>query len=119
MTRGEGFGLPLLEAAASGLPVIATNWSAHTEFLNLINWTKVDYKLCEVHESRVDNEIFMSGSKWAEADEKDFKSKLRYFKNNIKDIKRNALEGAPALIEKYRWESVSKAYDECLKEVLL
>ena len=33
-TRGEGYGLPLLEAAAAGTPVIATNWSGHLDFLN-------------------------------------------------------------------------------------
>jgi glycosyltransferase involved in cell wall biosynthesis len=32
-THGEGFGLPLLEAAVNSLPVIATDWSGHTDFL--------------------------------------------------------------------------------------
>lgn len=34
LTRGEGWGRPYLEAAAHGLPIVATDWSAHTEFLN-------------------------------------------------------------------------------------
>lgn len=32
-TRGEGWGMPILEAMACGLPTIATNWSAQTEFM--------------------------------------------------------------------------------------
>ena len=32
-TRGEGWGLPIAEAMASGLPVIATNFSGPTAFL--------------------------------------------------------------------------------------
>ena len=32
-TRGEGWGLPIAEAMAMGLPVIATNWSGPTAFL--------------------------------------------------------------------------------------
>jgi glycosyltransferase involved in cell wall biosynthesis len=34
LTHGEGFGLPFIEAAACGLPVMATNWSGHIDFLN-------------------------------------------------------------------------------------
>lgn len=33
-SRGEGWGRPHVEAMASGLPVLATNWSGSTEFLN-------------------------------------------------------------------------------------
>ena len=33
-THGEGFGRPLLEASLSGKPVIASNWSGHTDFLD-------------------------------------------------------------------------------------
>ena len=32
-TRGEGFGLPIIEAMAMGLPTIATNFSGQTEFM--------------------------------------------------------------------------------------
>tara|TARA_Y100000034_G_scaffold115386_1_gene152478 strand:+ start:205 stop:1464 length:1260 start_codon:yes stop_codon:yes gene_type:complete len=32
-THGEGFGLPLFEAAGNGLPVIAPDWSGHIDFL--------------------------------------------------------------------------------------
>ena len=35
-TKGEGWGLPLIEAAAAGLPIITTMHSAHTEFLQHI-----------------------------------------------------------------------------------
>ena len=33
-TRGEGWGRPIAEAMAMGLPTIATNWSGHTLFAN-------------------------------------------------------------------------------------
>ncbi|MEQ1693766.1 MAG: glycosyltransferase family 4 protein, partial [Gemmatimonas sp.] len=32
-TRGEGWGRPLMEAMATGLPVIATRWSGHLEYM--------------------------------------------------------------------------------------
>ncbi len=33
-TMGEGFGLPFLEAMAAGVPVLATGYSGHTDFVN-------------------------------------------------------------------------------------
>ncbi|MDA8194904.1 MAG: glycosyltransferase, partial [Thermaerobacter sp.] len=36
-TRGEGWGRPVLEAMASGLPAIATGWSAMADYLNTAN----------------------------------------------------------------------------------
>ena len=34
MTHGEGFGRPLLEATMLGLPVAASGWSGHLDFLD-------------------------------------------------------------------------------------
>ena len=59
LTHGEGFGLPLLEAASVGCPVIATDWSAHTEFLNKGKWMKVQSTLETIHASRADANIWM------------------------------------------------------------
>lgn len=33
-TRGEGWGIPFMEAMAMALPVIGTRWSAHLDFMN-------------------------------------------------------------------------------------
>ena len=33
LAHGEGFGLPLFEAAYNGLPIVATDWSGQTDFL--------------------------------------------------------------------------------------
>lgn len=41
-SRAEGWNLPLLEGLACSKPVVATNYSAHTEFLNKDNATLVE-----------------------------------------------------------------------------
>jgi len=82
LTRGEGFGLPLLEAAASGLPVITTNWSGHLDFMKLGKFIPVDFTLVDIPPTRIDNNIFMQGTKWAQPIEADFKKRLSKFKDS-------------------------------------
>ena len=43
--RSEGFGLAMAEAMALGKPVIATNWSGNTDFMNPHNAACIDFRL--------------------------------------------------------------------------
>jgi glycosyltransferase involved in cell wall biosynthesis len=43
--RSEGFGLPLAEAMGRGVPVVATNWSGNTDFMDFGNSCPVSYCL--------------------------------------------------------------------------
>lgn len=46
--RAEGFGLGLAEAMYLGKPVIATNWSGNTEFMNSTNSCPVSFQLTSI-----------------------------------------------------------------------
>ena len=118
LTRGEGYGLPILEAAASGLPVIATGWSGHTDFLNHGKYINVSYNLKEVHHSRIDDKIFMKGAKWAEVIEDDFKKKIIKFRNSHTTPKEWATELAGVIKEKYSAKEIFKLYDEVIKNII-
>jgi glycosyltransferase involved in cell wall biosynthesis len=63
ITKGEGFGRPLLEFSMSGKPIIASNWSGHKDFLPMDKAIMVGGSLTEVHDSAVDTFI-IKGSKW-------------------------------------------------------
>ena len=117
-TRGEGYGLPLLEAAASGLPVMATKWSGHMDFLSNINFSSFDYDLVDIDESRIDEKIFVRGSKWAMPKEDDVKTRLKKIKSSYKTPKEWAKSGSKVLKESLSSESVYKIYDNNLGDIL-
>lgn len=118
LTRGEGFGLPILEAAACDLPVIATSWSGHTDFMKLGKYTEIDYQLKPVPQSRIDGKIFMPGSRWAETDEEDFKKRIQKFRDSSVVPKEWAKDLGKIIREKYSFDSIYKQYDDQFGNVL-
>ena len=117
-TRGEGFGLPLLEASVARLPVLATNWSAHKDFLNQGNWIKFEYDLKEIPDSKKDGQIFVPGSKWAEVREQDFKKKVSKFRNHSAKPKEWAAELREKLIKSHSQEAISRRYHKVFGDLL-
>lgn len=119
LTRGEGYGLPILEAAACGLPVIATNWSGHLDFLKRGKFISVFYQLSDVHPSRIDGQIFVKGSRWANPSEEDAKKRILKFREQPSIPKEWATDLSVKLRESYNFSNVSKMYDNLLKDVLI
>lgn len=85
-TRGEGVGMPFLEAMASGIPVIATGWGGHMDFLTNRNAFLVNYRL-ENPASRMNRKSAIGRSfghlfaeqdqRWAEPDIKSLRLQMK------------------------------------------
>lgn len=76
ISHGEGFGLPLFEAARSELPIIAIGWSGQTDFLS-DNYLKVKHALGPVQKAAVWDGVIQQDSQWAYADQGSYKMALR------------------------------------------
>lgn len=68
LTKGEGYGRPLLEFTQSKKPVIASNWSGHLDFLNKDFTSLVPGNLTPIHPSAQVKDMLIEGSQWFSVD---------------------------------------------------
>ncbi len=118
LTRGEGYGLPILEAAASDLPVVATNWSGHLDFMRKGKFIAVDYKMETIDSSRVDDHIFLTHARWAEPSEKDAKKRLRRLYESYETPKKWAVDLGKKLRKDLSHEKICDYWDEHLVKMV-
>ena len=64
LTHGEGFGRPLLEASLSEKPVIAPNWSGHTDFLEKDMSVMLPGSMSSVPPAAFPEGMFVEGMQW-------------------------------------------------------
>jgi len=67
-THGEGFGMPIFEAVQASLPVIATDWSGHLDFLSVEDkkmFAKVDFELKQIEPQHVWQGVMEANTGWA------------------------------------------------------
>jgi len=93
IAHGEGFGLPLFEAAYSGLPVVTVGWSGHMDFLcdqeGKEHFYNVAFDLAKVQDHVVWENVIVAESMWAYAREVSTKEQLRECYNDLTDPKKS------------------------------
>ena len=66
-TKGEGFGRPLLEFGITGKPIIASNWSGHTDFLHKDHCVLLPGSINQIDNSAADK-FLTKGTSWFTVD---------------------------------------------------
>lgn len=112
-TRGEGWGLPLTEAGALGLPIITTNWGGPLEFLNAKNsfLLNIDGFVSPPPETGKDrNNLFANPSR------DELKKLLRFvYENYDESLKKSAL--LKQNIKRLTWENTANAISRRFKDI--
>ena len=99
-SRGEGWGRPHHEAMMMGLPVIATNWSGNTEFMNPENSYLIDYELIDV--GQVEPELWhYRGGRWANPSETHLRQLMRQVQQNPEQARQKGARARADMVKHF------------------
>jgi glycosyltransferase involved in cell wall biosynthesis len=128
-THGEGYGLPLFEAAYSGMPIAAPGWSGQMDFLCIDKkkkngkssrqtmFEKIGYDLAPIQQEAVWENVLEKDSQWCYPKEHKTKSAMRKLYTNYSAKKNTANVLKESLFETHSEEIIQKKVVDAILDV--
>ena len=117
LTKGEGFGRPLLEFTLSKKPLITTAWSGHTDFLFMESVCMIGGEVKQIHPSAVVKDMLIPESGWFNPDIKQVEFYLNDVFNKYTKYEERAKKQAHQSKTKFSFEEMKKLLSSYMDKV--
>jgi glycosyltransferase involved in cell wall biosynthesis len=107
-TRGEGWGRPFMEAMATGLPTIGTNWSGNTAFMKSDNSYLIDCEEVPVPEAGWRELPIYRGHRWAEPSCEHLRYLMRTVYSRQEEAAQTGLRARSYLASEFNYSRISE-----------
>jgi hypothetical protein len=114
ITKGEGFGRPLLEFTQTKKPIIASGWSGHIDFLKPDMSILLPGVLNNIHPS-VKNDWFIDGAKWFDVDTMALGNILKDVYKNYKNYTHKAKQQGNFAKENFTYTKMKEKFQVILE----
>ena len=115
-SHGEGFGLPVFEAAQHGVPVIAPNWGGIKDFSNG-SFVELEYEEKELEEHQVWKGILEADSKWCFPKTDSVRTQMREVYNNLNKYKKKAKIHQNFISENFAEQNLNIRYNNIIEDI--
>lgn len=116
--RGEGFGLPIAEAMACGIPVIVPDKGSCQDFCTEETAFLVPSKEVSLSEKRVGNLETVNFPWWLYIDSKDLQQVMRFAYDNRTLVKEKGKKATQHILSSFTWEKSALLVLERIKQLV-
>ncbi len=118
LTKGEGFGRPLLEFSLSKKPIIVSGWSGHMDFISPEFSLCIGGELTNVHPSAVQEKMILAESQWFSPNHGEVGHSLKDMFENYKNYTDGGKRQSYKSKNEFSWENMKSLLESRLDELI-